>query len=193
MKRFITWLSLAVMVFAAAFCTPVLAAETGSPRDHAITLQFSNNANVGQITSLQFQMQVENVSETAVVSVEFAESLGEEQQVIARSTYHDGVLTVYIAGARTLLQNDEQLLPVGNVVTDDPSNASAMTLRLMPASLEFLNGMDGTVDIPANSVKLVSGLTTDGETSKGEDDSQGGESSNTVKKNVLESLHQACG
>lgn len=189
MKRSIIGMILAVLVSAAAFCTPVLAAETESSRDTAIALEFPYSTNVSQITSLQFQTTVENVSETAAVSVDFAESLREENQVIARSTYHDGILTVYIASANTLLGEEEQTLPIGKVVADDPSGTASIKLQLIPGSLQFLNGMDGAVDLAADSVHLISSLTADGETPKGD----GTTPSTAVDKETLAALIEECG
>lgn len=169
MKRFHTCLFLMMLVFVAAFCTPVLAAAAGTVGDNTVTMEFPDTADVSQITSLQFQAKVEHAPKNAAVKIDFAASLQEENQVISRSTYRDGVLTVYLASSKALLGENEKTLLVGSIAADDDASAGAITLQLIPASLEFLNGADGTVDLPADGVRLISGLanTGDGETQNG--------------------------
>lgn len=87
-------------------------------------------------TSLKFSAEVKNVSENAKVSVDFGNSIPEK--TVKKTTYKDGILTVYLAGGEELFPDNT--LEIGEItVKNDENNGKNLYVELMPKTVEIVN------------------------------------------------------
>lgn len=146
-KRIKTFIA-ALVVCIAAFSVPVYAKGKG--------ISFVLPLEAGQgFTSLKFSAEVKNVSDNAEVSVEFGESIPEK--TVAKTTYKNGILTVYLAGGEELFS--DSTLEIGEItVKNDENNGKKFYVELLPETVEIVNSGYAVVeDIEAvrNEIKLT--------------------------------------
>ncbi|XCP83560.1 hypothetical protein ABXS75_10740 [Roseburia hominis] len=134
MKKYMRNIFIVMLVLFAAMGMKVQAAD-----DDAITLIFPKDIHeVERITSLKFSMEVQNISDTAKISMKFVE----RDKTIQKTTYDakKKVLTVYIAGETELIGEDHQL-KIGNLkVKMDGNHSENITVKLDQSSMQFVNG-----------------------------------------------------
>lgn len=146
-KRIKTFIA-ALVVCIAAFSVPVYAKGKG--------ISFVLPLEAGQgFTSLKFSAEVKNVSDNAEVSVEFGESIPEK--TVAKTTYKNGILTVYLAGGEELFS--DSTLEIGEItVKNDENNGKKLYVELLPETVEIVNsGYTVVEDIDAvrDEIKLT--------------------------------------
>lgn len=129
-KRIMTLIgTLAISI--AAFSMPVYA----KGKDLSFVLPDKVEAGQG-FTSLKFSAEVKNVSENAKVSVDFGNSIPEK--TVKKTTYKDGVLTVYLAGGEDLFQDNT--LEIGEItVKNDENSGKNLYVELLPDTIEMVN------------------------------------------------------
>lgn len=129
-KRIMTLIgTLAISI--AAFSMPVYA----KGKDLSFVLPDKVEAGQG-FTSLKFSAEVKNVSENAKVSVDFGKSIPEK--TVKKTTYKDGVLTVYLAGGEDLFQDNT--LEIGEItVKNDENSGKNLYVELLPDTIEMVN------------------------------------------------------
>lgn len=129
-KRIMTLLgTLAIGI--AAFSMPVYA----KGKDLSFVLPDKIVAGQG-FTSLKFSAEVKNVSENAKVSVDFGKSIPEK--TVKKTTYKDGILTVYLAGGEELFPDNT--LEIGEItVKNDENNGKNLYVELLPKTVEIVN------------------------------------------------------
>lgn len=115
----------------AAFSMPVYA----KGKDLSFVLPDKIVAGQG-FTSLKFSAEVKNVSENAKVSVDFENSIPEK--TVKKTTYKDGILTVYLAGGEELFPDNT--LEIGEItVKNDENNGKNLYVELLPETIEIVN------------------------------------------------------
>lgn len=115
----------------AAFSMPVYA----KGKDLSFVLPDKIVAGQG-FTSLKFSAEVKNVSENAKVSVDFNKSIPEK--TVKKTTYKDGILTVYLAGGEELFPDNT--LEIGEItVKNDENNGKNLYVELLPKTVEIVN------------------------------------------------------
>lgn len=115
----------------AAFSMPVYA----KGKDLSFVLPDKIVAGQG-FTSLKFSAEVKNVSENAKVSVDFGNSIPEK--TVKKTTYKDGILTVYLAGGEELFPDNT--LEIGEItVKNDENNGKNLYVGLLPKTVEIVN------------------------------------------------------
>ncbi len=167
----------------AAFSMPVYA--TG--KDLSFVLPDKIVAGQG-FTSLKFSAEVKNVSENAKVSVDFGNSIPEK--TVKKTTYKDGILTVYLAGGEELFPDNT--LEIGEItVKNDKNNGKNLYVELMPETVEIVNsGYTVVEDIDAEreEIKLTGSGTEAPEAEKpdpGDPDPETPQELDTTKLNAL--------
>lgn len=103
-------------------------------------------------TSLKFSAEVKNVSENAKVSVDFGNSIPEK--TVKKTTYKDGILTVYLAGGEELFPDNT--LEIGEItVKNDENNGKNLYVELLPETVEIVNsGYTVVKDIDAEREEI---------------------------------------
>ena len=130
MRKRIKTLVCALAVSLAAFSIPVYA-EKGKEISFVLPLEAGQG-----FTSLKFSAQVNNVSKDAKVSVDFSKSI--PQKTITKTTYKNGVLTVYLAGGDELFA--ESSLNIGELtVKNDENKGKDVFVELLPETVELVN------------------------------------------------------
>ena len=131
----------------AAFSMPVYA----KGKDLSFVLPDKIVAGQG-FTSLKFSAEVKNVSENAKVSVDFGNSIPEK--TVKKTTYKDGILTVYLAGGEELFPDNT--LEIGEItVKNDENNGKNLYVELMPETVEIVNsGYTVVEDIDAEREEI---------------------------------------
>lgn len=131
----------------AAFSMPVYA----KGKDLSFVLPDKIVAGQG-FTSLKFSAEVKNVSENAKVSVDFGNSIPEK--TVKKTTYKDGILTVYLAGGEELFPDNT--LEIGEItVKNDENNGKNLYVELMPETVEIVNsGYTVVKDIDAEREEI---------------------------------------
>lgn len=115
----------------AAFSMPVYA----KGKDLSFVLPDKIVAGQG-FTSLKFSAEVKNISENAKVSVDFGNSIPEK--TVKKTTYKDGILTVYLAGGEELFPDNT--LEIGEItVKNDENNGKNLYVELLPETVEIVN------------------------------------------------------
>lgn len=113
----------------AAFSVPVYA--KGKDLSFVLPLQAEQG-----FTSLKFSAEVKNVSENAKVSIDFNKSIPEK--TVKKTTYKDGILTVYLAGGEELFPDNT--LEIGEItVKNDENNGKDLYVELLPETVEIVN------------------------------------------------------
>lgn len=113
----------------AAFSMPVYA--KGKDLSFVLPLQAEQG-----FTSLKFSAEVKNVSENAKVSIDFNKSIPEK--TVKKTTYKDGILTVYLAGGEELFPDNT--LEIGEItVKNDENNGKDLYVELLPETVEIVN------------------------------------------------------
>ena len=131
----------------AAFSMPVYA----KGKDLSFVLPDKIVAGQG-FTSLKFSAEVKNVSENAKVSVDFGNSIPEK--TVKKTTYKDGILTVYLAGGEELFPDNT--LEIGEItVKNDENNGKNLYVELLPETVEIVNsGYTVVKDIDAEREEI---------------------------------------
>lgn len=131
----------------AAFSMPVYA----KGKDLSFVLPDKIVAGQG-FTSLKFSAEVKNVSENAKVSVDFGNSIPEK--TVKKTTYKDGILTVYLAGGEELFPDNT--LEIGEItVKNDENNGKNLYVELLPETVEIVNsGYTVVEDIDAEREEI---------------------------------------
>lgn len=131
----------------AAFSMPVYA----KGKDLSFVLPDKIVAGQG-FTSLKFSAEVKNVSENAKVSVDFGNSIPEK--TVKKTTYKDGILTVYLAGGEELFPDNS--LEIGEItVKNDENNGKNLYVELLPETVEIVNsGYTVVEDIDAEREEI---------------------------------------
>lgn len=167
----------------AAFSMPVYA----KGKDLSFVLPDKIVAGQG-FTSLKFSAEVKNVSENAKVSVDFGNSIPEK--TVKKTTYKDGILTVYLAGGEELFPDNT--LEIGEItVKNDENNGKNLYVELMPETVEIVNsGYTVVEDIDAEreEIKLTGSGTEAPEAEKpdpGDPDPETPQELDTTKLNAL--------
>ena len=167
----------------AAFSVPVYA----KGKDLSFVLPDKIVAGQG-FTSLKFSAEVKNVSENAKVSVDFGNSIPEK--TVKKTTYKDGILTVYLAGGEELFPDNT--LEIGEItVKNDENNGKNLYVELMPETVEIVNsGYTVVEDIDAEreEIKLTGSGTEAPEAEKpdpGDPDPETPQELDTTKLNAL--------
>lgn len=167
----------------AAFSMPVYA----KGKDLSFVLPDKIVAGQG-FTSLKFSAEVKNVSENAKVSVDFGNSIPEK--TVKKTTYKDGILTVYLAGGEELFPDNT--LEIGEItVKNDKNNGKNLYVELMPETVEIVNsGYTVVEDIDAEreEIKLTGSGTEAPEAEKpdpGDPDPETPQELDTTKLNAL--------
>lgn len=167
----------------AAFSMPVYA----KGKDLSFVLPDKIVAGQG-FTSLKFSAEVKNVSENAKVSVDFGNSIPEK--TVKKTTYKDGILTVYLAGGEELFPDNT--LEIGEItVKNDENNGKNLYVELLPETVEIVNsGYTVVKDIDAEreEIKLTGSGTEAPEIEKpdpGDPDPETPQELDTTKLNAL--------
>ena len=167
----------------AAFSMPVYA----KGKDLSFVLPDKIVAGQG-FSSLKFSAEVKNVSENAKVSVDFGNSIPET--TVKKTTYKDGILTVYLAGGEELFPDNT--LEIGEItVKNDENNGKNLYVELMPETVEIVNsGYTVVEDIDAEreEIKLTGSGTEAPEAEKpdpGDPDPETPQELDTTKLNAL--------
>ena len=167
----------------AAFSMPVYA----KGKDLSFVLPDKIVAGQG-FTSLKFSAEVKNVSENAKVSVDFGNSIPEK--TVKKTTYKDGILTVYLAGGEELFPDNT--LEIGEItVKNDENNGKNLYVELLPETVEIVNsGYTVVKDIDAEreEIKLTGSGTEAPEAEKpdpGDPDPETPQELDTTKLNAL--------
>ena len=130
MRKRIKTLVCALAVSFAAFSIPVYA-EKGKDISFVLPLEAGQG-----FTSLKFSAQVNNVSKDAKVSVDFSKNI--PRKTITKTTYKNGVLTVYLAGGDELFA--ESSLDIGELtVKNDENKGKDVFVELLPETVELVN------------------------------------------------------
>ena len=130
MRKRIKTLVCALAVSLAAFSIPVYA-EKGKDISFVLPLEAGQG-----FTSLKFSAQVNNVSKDAKVSVDFSKNI--PRKTITKTTYKNGVLTVYLAGGDELFA--ESSLDIGELtVKNDENKGKDVFVELLPETVELVN------------------------------------------------------
>ncbi len=130
MRKRIKTLVCALAVSLAAFSIPVYA-EKGKDISFVLPLEAGQG-----FTSLKFSAQVNNVSKDAKVSVDFSKNI--PRKTITKTTYKNGVLTVYLAGEDELFA--ESSLDIGELtVKNDENKGKDVFVELLPETVELVN------------------------------------------------------
>lgn len=131
----------------AAFSMPVYA----KGKDLSFVLPDKIVAGQG-FTSLKFSAEVKNISENAKVSVDFGKSIPEK--TVKKTTYKDGILTVYLAGGEELFPDNT--LEIGEItVKNDENNGKNLYVELLPETVEIVNsGYTVVKDIDAEREEI---------------------------------------
>jgi len=129
-RKRIKTLVCALAVSLAAFSIPVYA-EKGKDISFVLPLEAGQG-----FTSLKFSAQVNNVSKDAKVSVDFSKNI--PRKTITKTTYKNGVLTVYLAGGDELFA--ESSLDIGELtVKNDENKGKDVFVELLPETVELVN------------------------------------------------------
>ena len=181
-KKIMTLLG-TLVIGIAAFSMPVYA----KGKDLSFVLPDKIVAGQG-FTSLKFSAEVKNVSENAKVSVDFGNSIPEK--TVKKTTYKDGILTVYLAGGEELFPDNT--LEIGEItVKNDENNGKNLYVELMPETVEIVNsGYTVVEDIDAEreEIKLTGSGTEAPEAEKpdpGDPDPETPQELDTTKLNAL--------